>query len=138
MSQSVYSEAFSASRSRGDMLTEAIISMLLIGLAGMGITYVISDVSVSQREFKVQQQVVNELRSKVQNRVSNDQLCSGAEKTANFDAEIHVIGGCNLASATVTLPGGASVAIDNVHPPVVLGASLDVGDVVVGGSVSGN
>jgi len=122
------------------MLTEAIISMLLISLAGMGITYVVSSVSASQREFKVQQLVVNELRSKVQNRSNSNELCgSGSLSTSNFATEIQVINGCAPTKATITLPSGVATEIVGVSAPIVLSANPEnIGSIVVGASVNGN
>lgn len=136
MSQSACSEISSVSRSRGDMLTEAIISMLLIGIAGMGITYVVSSVSNSQRDFKVQQQVVNELRSKIQNRASRDDLCTaGPGNTANFDVAVTRVSGCDPVQATVSGAGITTKTIDGVYSPMILTAAPSgIGTVRVGGA----
>lgn len=119
---------------RGDMLIEALISMLLFAIAGMGISYITSNVSVSQRELKVQQQVVNELRSRVQNRVDTTELCGGSTfDTENFTSTV-TVSGCAVTTATV-----GATTINNVYAPVVLSATVEgLGEIRVGGTSSAN
>jgi len=123
------SKGFFRSGERGDVLTEALISVLLFAIAGVGITYIVSTVTSSQRDFKVQQQVINELRTKLQQGADSAGLCgSGALETENFSAEISVQG-CAQTTATV---GG--ISISGVQTPVSLSVDIDgLGSVRVGG-----
>ncbi|ACR13271.1 hypothetical protein TERTU_4625 [Teredinibacter turnerae T7901] len=117
-------------RQKGDVLAESLIGVLLFAVAGVGISHVAAKMSVAQRDNKVHQQVVNELRSKVQNRADSTSLCSaGGFATDNFGAEVEVAG-CDLTTASV---GG--LAISDVSRPVVLSARLNGVDYRVGGVV---
>lgn len=119
---------------RGDMLIEALISMLLFAIAGMGISYIAANVSVSQRELKVQQQVINELRSRVQNRPDTTDLCDGTTfDTENFTNTV-TVSGC---AATTAVVGG--ITIDNVYAPVELSVTVEgLGEIRVGGAPNAN
>lgn len=137
MFQSRSSSAVGANHSlrcqRGDMLTEAMIGMLLFAVAGMGISFISSKVAVSQRDAKVQHQVINELRSMVINRADTTELCSNGSslRTDNFSTRVSVQQGCVATTATVN-----GVAISNVYAPIVLSATLDaIGEVRVGGYI---
>ena len=52
-------------RQRGDILLEALIGMLLLGIIGLGIVHVISRVSVSQKDMNVHNLVVTKLRTQL-------------------------------------------------------------------------
>lgn len=120
-----------SARQRGDILTESLIAILLFAVAGVGISQVTSKVAVAQRDSKVQQQVVNELRSRLLNRPDQTALCDGnAVTTSNFAAQV-TVAGCELTTAEV---GG--FLIENVSRPVVLSADLNGNEVRVGGMVS--
>lgn len=118
-------------RQRGDILAESMIGVLLFAIAGMGISHIASNVAVSQRDAKVQHQVVNELRSLVINRSNSDALCANtALSTQNFSSQI-TVNGCTATSATVN-----GVAVSNVNAPIVLSAQINgIGEVRVGGQV---
>ncbi|WP_018416135.1 hypothetical protein [Teredinibacter turnerae] len=117
-------------RQRGDVLAESLIGVLLFAVAGVGISHVAAKMSVAQRDNKVHQQVINELRSKVQNRADSTSLCgTGGFATDNFGAEVEVAG-CDLTTASV---GG--LVISEVSRPVVLSARLNGVDYQVGGVV---
>ncbi|SEI02042.1 type IV pilus modification PilV family protein [Pseudomonas asplenii] len=48
---------------RGDVLLESLIGILLMSIIGLGITYASSRAAVSQRDMKLQNIVVNQMRS---------------------------------------------------------------------------
>lgn len=50
-------------RQRGDILLESLIGILLMAIIGLGITYAASRAAVSQRDMKLQNIVVSQMRS---------------------------------------------------------------------------
>ncbi|NWB83325.1 hypothetical protein [Pseudomonas gingeri] len=48
---------------RGDILIEALVGILLMAIIGLGITYVASRAAVSQRDMKLENIVVSQMRS---------------------------------------------------------------------------
>ncbi|WP_040064068.1 hypothetical protein [Pseudomonas batumici] len=50
-------------RQRGDVLLESLVGILLMALIGLGITYAASRAAVSQRDMKLQNIVVSQMRS---------------------------------------------------------------------------
>lgn len=50
-------------RQRGDVLLESLIGILLMSIVGLGITYASSRAAVSQRDMKLQNIVVNQMRN---------------------------------------------------------------------------
>ena len=112
---------------RGDMLIESLIGLLLFAIAGMGVSHITAKTAVAQREGKVQDQVINELRSMVINRQNADALCSGSYSTENFDRSIEVLSGCDTTTASISV-GGTTVTIGDVRAPMVLTAKLNDDD----------
>ena len=53
-------------KQRGDILIEALIGMLLLAIIGLGLVYIISRVSVSQKDMNLHNLVVSTLREKLQ------------------------------------------------------------------------
>ena len=53
-------------KQRGDIMLEALISMLLLTIIGLGLIYTISRVSVSQKDMNVHNLVVSKLRAELQ------------------------------------------------------------------------
>ncbi|WP_188150332.1 hypothetical protein [Teredinibacter waterburyi] len=124
------------SRVRGDILIESLIGMLLFGIAGMGASYISSSVSVSQKDMKVQDLVVTEMRSRVMNRTSASEYCDGSAiaPVTVAGTEIAVTATCNTVSATVN-----SVSIANISAPITLNATIEsLGDVRVGQAAQQN
>ena len=119
-------------KQRGDILSESIIAVLLFAIAGVGITHITSKVAVAQRDAKVQQQVVNEMRSIVMNRQDATQLCNGAAlSTESFQTEI-TVHGCATTTATVN-----GVNLSGISAPLVLAANVaELGEIHVGGVVA--
>jgi len=108
-------------KQRGDIFIESLIAVLLFAIAGAGSSFVTSKMSVSQRDAKVQQQVINELRSMVVNRQESNDLCGGtAIKTDNFSADVN-IQGCNLGTAVVN-----GLSISDVNLPLIVSSTVNV------------
>ena len=53
-------------KQRGDILIEALIGMLLLAIIGLGLVYIISRVSVSQKDMNLHNLVMSTLREKLQ------------------------------------------------------------------------
>lgn len=66
---------------RGDILLEALLGVLLLGIIGLGIVHVTSRVSVSQKDMNVHNLVVSKLRSELLagNLAYNDSIEAGQE-----------------------------------------------------------
>lgn len=112
---------------RGDMLIESLIGLLLFAIAGMGVSHITAKTAVAQRDGKVQDQVINELRSMVINRQNSEALCNGTYVTDNFNRRIEVLSGCDTTTASVSV-GGTTVIIDGVRAPMVLTTTLNDDD----------
>ncbi|WP_075188248.1 type IV pilus modification PilV family protein [Teredinibacter haidensis] len=115
---------------QGDMLVESLIGVVLFSIAGMGISHIASKVAVSQRDAKVQHQVINELRSRVINRSNTTDLCDGSTiETQNFTTAVGV-SGCSTTTAIVD-----GHTITDVSTPVILSATIEgIGNISVGAS----
>lgn len=133
---------------RGGLLIESLIGLLLFAIAAMGVSHMTAKTAVAQRESKVQDQVINELRSMVMNRKSANELCSGATllTTTMSDSIAKVsevlVSGCDLTTALVIVPANGLATetvttIVDVHSPVILSAKIgDDGEQVrVGGTL---
>lgn len=118
---------------RGDILIEALVAVFLFAIAGMGISYIASQVAHSQHDMKVQQIAVNQLRSMVINRNGSSDLCDGAVSGQIAGAEVPVtVSHCSPGTARI---GGLTLA--DVPAPVVLSAQVDAIGVVSVGGVAG-
>lgn len=58
--------SISKARQSGDILLGALIGMLLLAIIGLGIVYIISRVSISQKDMNVHNLVVGHLRAELQ------------------------------------------------------------------------
>lgn len=124
-------------KQRGDFLLEALIGMVLMAIVSMGVVYVTSKASVSQKDMQVQEIAIAQLRHRLQSGVD---LCA-ANQTITLPggatAPITTQGCDGAAPATLTaVIEGFSIA--GVPSPVVMSASLGAEDcdscrVVVGG-----
>ncbi len=125
-------------RQKGDILTESIIAVFLFAIAGVSVSYITSKVFNAQRDTKLQQLAINEMRSMVISRDNANDLC-GTTHTRSFnntDTTIS-IANCSLGDAVITPsdPNIASATISNVAAPVVLSANItSIGEVRVGGA----
>lgn len=124
-------------RQRGDLLIESLIGMVLMAIIGMGVVFVTSKMSVSQKDMRLQEIVVNQLRAQLMNNGNGViNLCvtkpvlsvPGIQLTAN-DIQVQ---GCG-STTTATISG---VQVTHVPQPLVISvthAQLG-GQIVVGGA----
>ena len=75
-------------KQRGDILIEALIGMLLLAIIGLGLVYIISRVSVSQKDMNVHNLVVSKLRAELQagNTTYNQPIVIGGD---SFNIKLH-------------------------------------------------
>lgn len=111
--------------------------MVLMAIVSMGVVYVTSKASVSQKDMQVQEIAIAQLRDRLQSGVD---LCA-ANQSINLPggttAPITIQGCDGTVPATLTAEIGG-VSIEGVPSPVVMSASLGAEDcescrVVVGG-----
>lgn len=131
--------SLSLQKQRGDLLIESLIGMVLMAIIGMGVVFVTSKMSVSQKDMRLQEIVVNQLRAYlINNGTGTIDLCT-VKPVINVPGiqiaqdKILVHGCGTFVTASVN---GASVA--NVPSPLVISvedAALG-GKIVVGGSGS--
>lgn len=120
----------------GDFLIEAMIGVLLMGIVGMGMSYVASRVSVSQKDMAMQEIVIGKLRGLLISNGNGFEIC---DQTPYIylpnDESLRVkVSGCGAAS-TATVAG---VSVANVKTPIVLSVnSPSLGVLRVGGADDG-
>jgi type II secretory pathway pseudopilin PulG len=123
-------------KQRGDLLIESLIGMVLMAIIGMGVVFVTSKMSISQKDMRMQEIAVNQLRALLINNGNGAiNLCPPATPTVNLPGlqPINaVVQGCGLViSATVN-----NIAVANVPRPLIISVTHDAlgGEIVVGGS----
>ncbi|WP_017902346.1 hypothetical protein [Pseudomonas asplenii] len=99
------------SRQRGDVLLESLIGVLLMATIGLGITYASSRAAISQRDMKLQNIVVNQMRSLLEQ--NGALLCSKSSITISIPTQtdpVPITATCTSAPTvtvgTSTLTGG--------------------------------
>ncbi|NWB97159.1 hypothetical protein HX882_14760 [Pseudomonas gingeri] len=97
---------------RGDILIESLVGILLMMIIGLGITYVASRVAVSQRDMKLENIVVSQMRGLLEQ--NGALLCT-------TNAALLVV---SLPTQTATQP---IVATCTIPPVVTVGTSLITG-----------
>lgn len=119
---------------RGDLLIESLIGMVLMAIIGMGVVMVTSKMSVSQKDMRMQEIAVNQMRALLLNNGNGViNICTTAP-TVNlpginpFNA---VVQGCG--STTTAIVNGVTVTIPR---PLFISATHEQlgGEVVVGGT----
>jgi type II secretory pathway pseudopilin PulG len=126
-------------KQRGDLLIESLIGMALMAIIGMGVAFVTSKMSVSQRDLRVQEIVVNQLRAQLMNnRTGVINLCTTKPVISipgiQLAPENITVQGCG-GTTTATIGG---VSIPNVPRPLVVSVSHPQlgGEIIVGGTWS--
>ena len=91
-------------RQRGDIMLEALVGVLITSVIGAGLAHVVGRVLSSQRDAKVENLVVEQLRSQLQG--AGVGLCDGRTVTVSLpDGDKTVTVVCESASANVTVSG---------------------------------
>ncbi|MNZ40498.1 hypothetical protein D3C78_580190 [compost metagenome] len=126
-----------ARRQRGDALIEALISMLLVSVVGLGLVYSTSRVAVSHKDMNLQAMAVSQMRNLLQNHGSGTiDLCNPKKHQIELSANLKPMvttHGCDK-SLTATVEGkditlGAAPLWLSVELPKEHGG----GEIVVGG-----
>lgn len=101
-------------KERGDILMESLIGIVLMSIIGLGISYASSRASTSQRDMKLQNVVVSQMRNLLA--LNGKALCS------------------NASLATITLPTQANtISLDVTCTPA---AAVNIGGRTVTGGTS--
>lgn len=128
---------------RGDFLIESLIGMVLMAIIGMGVVFVTSKMSVAQKDMRLQEIAVNQMRALLLNNGTGGvNICALNPQVKlpgipDADIKVQVIG-CN--QTTTASVGGVAVA--NVPKPLFISVSLLNnnqslgGEIIVGGSGS--
>jgi type II secretory pathway pseudopilin PulG len=128
-------------KQRGDLLIESLIGLVLMAIIGMGVVFVTSKMSISHKDMRLQEIVVNQLRAQLMNNGNGViDLCTNKPQlnVPGIDlqpADIEVQGCGVTTTATVTTASGV-VEIANVPRPLVVRVShQDLGgEIIVGGA----
>jgi len=124
-------------KQRGDLLIESLIGMVLMAIIGMGVVFVTSKMSVSQKDMRLQEIVVNQLRAQLMNNgngvinlcVTEPQINLPGIAPSDVDVEVR---GCG-SMTTAKIKG---VDIPNVQRPLVISVNHSQlgGEIIVGGA----
>lgn len=131
-------------RQRGDFLIESLIGLALMAIIGMGVVFVTSKMSVAQKDMRLQEIAVNQMRALLLNNGTGGiDICAVEPQVKlpgipDTDIDVEVIGCNQTTPATV---GG--VAIADVPKPLFISVSLlnnnesfGGGEIIVGGNGS--
>jgi len=130
-------------KQRGDFLIESLIGMVLMAIIGMGVVLVTSKMSVAQKDMRMQEIAVNQMRALLlKNGTNGIDICAITPTVKlpgvpDADIETEVIG-CG-ESTTATIRG---IPISNIPKPLFIAVTpkndSDVlgGKIIVGGSGS--
>jgi len=114
---------------RGDFLIESLIGMVLMAIIGMGVVFVTSKMSTVQKDMRVQEIAVNQMRALLLNNGTGGiNICNVAPSVkipgvADSDVKTEVIGCGETISASI---GG--VTISDVPKPLFISVSLKDAD----------
>jgi|GEM_PF-512290 len=114
---------------RGDFLIESLIGMVLMAIIGMGVVFVTSKMSIVQKDMRVQEIAVNQMRALLLNNGTGGiNICNVAPSVkipgvADSDVKTEVIGCGETISASI---GG--VTISDVPKPLFISVSLKDAD----------
>lgn len=123
-------------RQRGDFLLESLIGMALMAIIGMGVMFVTSKASTSQRDSQMQDIAVNQMRAAlVNNGTNNTNICANLPNVVLPVGVAQVaLQGCNNGRTITATINNTAVA--GVPTPIFISATSEQlgGQVVVGGS----
>lgn len=125
-------------KQRGDFLIESLIGLLLMAIIGMGVVFVTSRMSVSQKDMRMQEIAVNQMRALLLNNGTGGiNLCATPPSVklpgvAENDIVTEVIG-CDPPDMIEVTVGG--VSIGQMPKPLFISVTSDAlgGEVIVGG-----
>lgn len=126
-------------KQRGDFLIESLIGLLLMAIIGMGVVFVTSRMSVSQKDMRMQEIAVNQMRAWLLKHGTGDiNICDTTPEVilpGVADIETEVIG-CHPTDMIEVTVGG--VSIGQMPKPLFISVTSDAlgGKVIVGGSES--
>lgn len=123
-------------RQRGDILLESLIGIVLLSIIGLGMTYATSRAAVAQRDMKVQNIAVSQMRDLISR--YGKTLCAGDASLAKITvpmqtAALTLDASCtNTASITVDgvtiVTSGAVVLTTRSSDSTLFGGVIRVGD----------
>ena len=112
-------------RQRGDMMLEALIGVLITSVIGAGLAHVVGRVLSSQRDAKVENLVVEQLRSQLQGEGVG--LCDGRTVTIALPGGDKAVAvDCEVAAANITV-AGIERAVDAPQRVELRVAAADLG-----------
>lgn len=118
---------------RGDFLLESLIGMVLMAIIGMGVVFVTSRVATSQKDMRLQEIAINQLRAAlIRNGTNNYNVCNTLPVVLLPNSEEVTVEAQGCSTSTTATINGVSV---NVPRPIILSAtSTSLGEIVVGGT----
>ena len=136
-------ELFPLKHQRGDFLLESLIGMVLMAIIGMGVVFVTSKVSTTQRDMQIQEIAINQMRAElIKNGTGSSNICDGAAPNilmptgSPLSSQLQGCDGTEAAKVNVTIEG-TTVAVPR---PVFISVNLETDsqkpakEVVVGGT----
>jgi len=118
---------------KGDMLLEALISMLLMAIVALGVTFALSRVAANARDTKVHVQVVNQLRQKLLT-TSRNKLCNQAQTiTVLGQQQVVVVDNCTKTVPIKNKKDGSEIKISGAVATINAPLLLTSGNYSVGG-----
>ncbi|WP_187409791.1 hypothetical protein [Saccharophagus sp. K07] len=135
------SKKISINRQRGDFLIESLIGLVLMAIIGMGVVFVTSKMSVAQKDMRLQEIAVNQMRALLLNNGTGGiDICAtppSVKLPGVDDSAIQTkVFGCDASGLTTAVIGG--ITISDIRKPLYISVTSDVlgGEVIVGGSGS--
>lgn len=122
---------FKFTAQQGDILIESMIGMVLMAIISVGMIHVSSKAAVAQKDMRVQEIVVNQLRAAlIRNKMGTWDICTSVPdiQLPNNQTLAVEVQGCNGGTTTATVAG---IAIAGVPTPI----ALSVNDPSVGGRI---
>ena len=112
-------------RQRGDIMLEALVGVLITSVIGAGLAHVVGRVLSSQRDAKVENLVVEQLRSQLQGEGVG--LCDGRTVTIALPGGDKAVAvDCEVAAANITV-AGIERAVDAPQRVELRVAAADLG-----------
>lgn len=124
-------------RQRGDILLESLIGIVLMSIIGLGMTYATSRAAVTQRDMKVQNIAVSQMRDLISRYgqtlcntdASKAKITLPTQSTAVLlDASCANIAGITVGSSTITTTNKTVVLTTRSRDSSLFGGIIRVGD----------